>query len=99
MHIKDVAKAIEFIANNDLLIDGAINIAAPQPCSNSEMLRRLRLIKWGPGLPLPESVLKSLIGESSVVLTDSERLQPKRLLESGFQFDYNNISECLQGLQ
>lgn len=46
VHIKDVAKAIAFIANNDALVDGAINITAPQPCSNSEMLRELRLIKW-----------------------------------------------------
>lgn len=53
----------------------------------------------GPGVPLPESVLKLLIGESSVILTDSERVQPKRLLESGFQFDYNNINESLHGLQ
>ncbi|WP_115702996.1 TIGR01777 family oxidoreductase [Legionella sainthelensi] len=99
VHIKDVAKAIAFIANNDALVDGAINITAPQPCSNSEMLRELRLIKWAPGVSLPESVLKLLIGESSVILTDSERVQPKRLLESGFQFDYNNINESLHGLQ
>lgn len=99
VHVKDVAKAIEFIANNVTLIEGAINITAPRPCSNSEMLRELRLIKWGPGVPIPESVLKLLIGESAVVLTDSERVQPKRLLESGFQFDYNSINESLHGLQ
>lgn len=99
VHIKDVAKAIEFISNHDNLIDGAINIAAPKLCSNSEMLRKLRLFKWGPGVPLPESLLKLLIGESFVVLTDSERMLPKRLLESGFKFDYNSIDEALYGLQ
>jgi uncharacterized protein (TIGR01777 family) len=99
VHVKDVAKAIEFIANNDTLIDGAINITAPHPCSNVAMLRELRLIKWAPGIPLPESVLKLLIGESSVVLTDSERVEPKRLLESGFEFDYNTINDSLHGLR
>lgn len=99
VHVKDVAKAIEFIANNDTIIDGAINITAPHPCSNSEMLKELRLVKRGPGVPLPESVLKLLIGDSSVVLTDSERVQPKRLLENGFKFNYNTINESLYGLK
>lgn len=98
VHIRDVARAIEFIANSNI-IDAALNITAPESCSNSEMLKELRLFKWGPGIPLPESVLKLLIGESSVVLTDSERVQPKILLESGFKFNYNTISESLHGLK
>lgn len=99
VHIKDVTKAIEFIADNDTIINGAINITAPQPCSNSEMLKELRWVKWGPGIPLPASVLKLLIGESSVILTDSERVQPKKLLENGFKFHYNTIHESLCGLK
>ncbi|WP_420911414.1 DUF1731 domain-containing protein [Legionella norrlandica] len=63
------------------------------------MLKDLRLIKWGPEVPLPESALKLLIGQSSVILTDSERVQPKRLLENGFEFNYNTINESIHGLQ
>lgn len=99
VHVKDVAKAIEFIANNENIIDGAINITAPQPCTNSEILKKLRMVKSGPGVPVPDSVLKLLIGESSVILTDSERVSPKRLLENGFEFDYSTINESLHGLQ
>lgn len=99
VHIKDAARAIEFIANNDTLIDGAINITAPSPCSNSALLHELRWSKSLSGVPLSESVLKRFIGESSVVLTDSERVEPKRLLDSGFEFDYNSITESLHGLQ
>ena len=99
VHIRDVAKAIEFIADNNNIIDGAINITAPQSCTNSEMLKELRLVKWGPELPLPESALKLLLGQSSVVLTDSERVQPKKLLENGFKFNYDTISKSLHGLQ
>jgi uncharacterized protein (TIGR01777 family) len=99
VHIKDVAHAIEFIANKDTIIDGVINITAPESCSNSEMLNALRWIKWGTGIPLPEPILKFLIGESFVVLTDSERVQPRRLLEEGFKFNYACITESLHGLQ
>ncbi|QBR84778.1 TIGR01777 family protein [Legionella israelensis] len=99
VHIQDVARAIEFIAHNRNIIDGAINITAPKPCRNYEMLKELRLVKWGQGLPMPKSVLKLLIGQSSVVLTDSEQVQPKRLLERGFEFNYKTIQEALHGLQ
>jgi uncharacterized protein (TIGR01777 family) len=99
VHIHDVAKAFEFIASNEAIYDGAVNIAAPEPCTNAELLQELRPfhLKWG--LSLPVFILKYLIGESFVVLTDSERLQPKRLIENGFKFDYNSVNECLYGLQ
>ncbi|WP_454781101.1 TIGR01777 family oxidoreductase [Legionella sp. WA2022007384] len=99
VHVKDVAKAIEFIAKTDKIIEGPINITAPQSCTNSEILQSLRWGKSMFGVPVPSSVLKLLIGESSVVLTDSERVSPKRLLENGFEFDYNTINESLNGLK
>jgi len=99
VHIRDVAKAIEFIINNKNITDGSINLTAPRPCSNSQLLKELQLVKWGPKVPLPESLLKSLIGESSVILTDSERVEPKRLEDNGFEFDYDTISQALHGLK
>ena len=99
VHVSDVAKAIEFIANNNNIIDGAINITAPHSCTNSEMLNALRFVKWGPKIQLPASILKLLIGQSAVVLTDSERVQPKRLLDNGFEFNYDTITASLHGLQ
>jgi uncharacterized protein (TIGR01777 family) len=98
VHISDAAKAIEFVASDDAIKTGAINITAPNPCTNADMLKELRLSNWVPGLPLPESVLKMLVGESSVILTDSERVEPKRLLESGYEFDYSTIKDCLIAL-
>ena len=98
VHIRDVARAIEFIANGEIT-DGAVNITAPESCSNSDMLKELRLFKWMPGIPIPQSVLKLLFGESSVVLTDSERIQPKRLQDSGFEFKFETIGKSLNGLK
>ena len=99
VHIKDVTKAMEFIVSNDKLIDGAINICAPEPCRNSEMLRQLSSMRLAPRIPIPEALLKLIIGQSYVVLIDSERVIPKRLLENGFQFSYPNICDSLQGLK
>jgi uncharacterized protein (TIGR01777 family) len=99
VHIKDVTKAMAFIVSNDKLMDGPINISAPEPCRNSEMLRQLSFIRSAPRLPIPETLLKFIIGQSFVVLMDSERVIPKRLLDNGFQFLYPNIRDSLQGLK
>lgn len=99
VHIQDVAKAIEFIASNKDIVGGAINITAPNPCRNSELLKELKEVKCVPGIPVPESALKLIVGESSAVLTDSERVEPKRLLDEGFKFDYTTIEQSLHGLQ
>jgi len=63
------------------------------------MLKELRLANWIPGIPLPESVLKLLIGESAVILTDSERVLPEKLLDSGYEFEYPTIEDSLNGLK
>ena len=99
VHIHDVVKAIEFIAHNTEIRDGAINLTAPHPCRNKDLLRTLRWVKWGAGLPIPEKFLKLIIGESFVVLTDSERVYPQRLLQHGFIYDFNTLQEVLYGLQ
>eukprot|EP01038_Epipyxis_sp_PR26KG_P012520 gene12520-16792_t len=98
VHIRDVAKSIEFIAKNSKINDGVVNITAPNPCTNIEMLNELRIVKFVPGVPLPKVFLNFLIGDSSVVLTDSERVVPERLLVNGFEFEYPTIDKAIQGL-
>ncbi|MDF1677658.1 MAG: TIGR01777 family oxidoreductase [Legionellaceae bacterium] len=99
IHIKDVVRAVAYIAEDDTLIDGAINLTAPTSCTNEEILKALKLFKWSPGIPLPEPVLKYMVGESSVVLTDSERVHPERLLQHGFEFEYDTVTDALHGLR
>lgn len=99
VHINDVAKAIEFIAEHDKIKEGPVNITAPTPCRNGELLSALSKLKWFGGFSIPAFILRLLIGQSSVVLTDSERVKPKRLLENGFTFDFKTIQDALAGLQ
>jgi uncharacterized protein (TIGR01777 family) len=99
VHINDLTQAIDFIAGSKELIKGAINITAPTPCKNSELLKELGWFTCIPGLTLSKFFLKLLIGEAHVVLTDSERVLPKRLLAQGFNFNYKTIKEALNGLR
>lgn len=63
------------------------------------VLKKSALFLIFAGVPLPESGLKLMIDESSVVLTDSERVQPKRQLEGGYELEYSTIQESLNGLK
>ncbi|MBA2650394.1 MAG: DUF1731 domain-containing protein [Legionella sp.] len=98
IHINDVARAIEFIADSDTIKEGAVNVTAPNPCTNTALLNKLRFTKRL-GIPIPRPLLKFLIGQSFVILTDSERVLPQKLLHHGFKFNYNTIDESIDGLQ
>jgi uncharacterized protein (TIGR01777 family) len=99
IHIKDVVRAIVFVVDNEQLAANTINLTAPHTCTNQELLSELKLIKWLPSIAIPQSVLAYMIGESSVVLTDSERVKPEVLLSNGFEFDYPTIKAVITELK
>ena len=96
IHELDYARAVDFLIAHEE-IDGPINMTAPEPLSNSEFMRALR-VAWGDGLavnglPAPAPLLEVgaffLRTESELVLK-SRRVVPRRLLEAGFQFEFND---------
>ncbi|WP_369820493.1 DUF1731 domain-containing protein [Oleiphilus sp. HI0061] len=40
-------------------------------------------------------MLKTILGESSILLLGSQNVVPKKLLESGFQFQYPQLKQAL----
>ncbi len=91
VHNSDFARAIDFlIARED--VQGAVNIAAPNPVPNREFMRVLREA-WGAriGLPSPAWLLEIgtlLMRTESELVLKSRRVVPGRLLECGFQFRF-----------
>jgi NAD dependent epimerase/dehydratase family enzyme len=91
VHERDFVRAIYWLMEHDEL-SGAVNIASPHPLPNAEFLRQLRHA-WGARVGLPAARWMLEIGtfflrsESELVLK-SRRVVPRRLLESGFEFEY-----------
>ncbi len=91
IHDADFAEAVDFlIAHPDL--DGAVNIASPNPLPNREFMAAMRHAFRAPiGLPATDWMLEIgtffLRTESELVLK-SRRVVPGRLLESGFSFQF-----------
>lgn len=91
VHDADFARAVDFlIARTDL--DGAVNVASPNPVSNRDFMTVLRRAFGAPiGLPATDWMLEIgaffLRTESELVLK-SRRVVPRRLTEAGFAFQF-----------
>ena len=96
IHYQDYVNAMNYLLTTDGL-SGAVNLAAPEPAINKEFtqvlaktLHRIAIV------PVPKKVLERLLGESSCLLLDSQRVFPKALLDSGFKFCFPNLKVALQ---
>lgn len=97
IHRDDYCAAIDWIIDQGLT--GPVNLTAPHPVSqdrfNRELSQRLHRPYW---LRLPSATLRWALGELSTLLLDGQRVLPRRLLDSGFDFRYPNLADALAQL-
>ena len=97
IHIDDLCgifmKAIE-----DKSIHGAYNAVAPNPVTNKEFTKVLAktLKRWVLPLYIPIFLLKLILGEMSVVVTGGSNISCKKILETGFQFQFRTVESALE---
>jgi NAD dependent epimerase/dehydratase family enzyme len=91
IHGADFLRSIDHLIAHDEL-EGAVNIASPDPLPNREFMRALREA-YGMRVGLPASKLMLEVGaflmrtETELILK-SRRVVPGRLLQTGFQFQF-----------
>ncbi|MSU34053.1 MAG: TIGR01777 family protein [Pedosphaera sp.] len=101
LHQADFCRAIEWlIAHEDM--SGPVNLAAPNPLPNADMMRLFRDLVHAPiGLPATEWMLEIgaffLRTETELILK-SRRVVPGKLLASGFEFQFPELRDALQDL-
>lgn len=96
VHRQDVVAALLFLMDQPDA-SGVYNLTAPQPVSNQVFTETLASILNRPawfGMPAP--VLKMIFGELSELLLGGQHALPKRLLASGFQFQFDSLKPALQ---
>lgn len=97
----DYTRAIRFIIESDSM-DGAINLASPNPVPNAEFMGELRRA-WGMpfGVPAPAWLLEiaaiPMQTETELILK-SRRVIPGRLLNAGFTFDHPTWNDAAKNL-
>jgi uncharacterized protein len=102
IHEEDFCRAIDWLIERDDL-SGPINLAAPNPLTNAEMMRLMRKTFSAPfGLPATEWMLEIgaffLRTETELILK-SRRVVPGKLLASGFQFHFPHLENALRDLE
>ncbi|WP_030382576.1 MULTISPECIES: TIGR01777 family oxidoreductase [unclassified Streptomyces] len=76
---------------------GPVNLTAPTPLTNAEITRAMGRVLHRPTLvPTPEALLRVALGDMAGDILTSQRVLPKRLLESGFRFAFPGIEDALR---
>jgi uncharacterized protein (TIGR01777 family) len=96
IHIFDLISAIRFLMDHENL-HGAFNLTSPDPVRQKDLCRTLGTLMGRPSwLPRPASWLRYRYGEmADAVLLTGARVLPRRLLDSGFQFQYPDASSAI----
>jgi len=102
IHQEDFCRAIEWLIDHDEL-SGPINLAAPNPVTNTEMMRLMRKTCGIPfGLPATRWMLEIgavFLRTETELIIKSRRVIPGKLFASGFQFHFPEVENALRNLQ
>jgi uncharacterized protein (TIGR01777 family) len=101
IHEADYCRSVEWlIAHTDF--EGPVNLVAPNPLPNAEMMRALRHVCGVPfGLPATDWMLEVgafVLRTETELLIKSRRVIPGRLLKSGFAFQFPTIRAAFEDL-
>ncbi len=78
---------------------GPMNFAAPHPVTNAELTRAVARAVHRPAiLPAPAFGLRLVLGELADILLDSQRVEPRAALNTGYAFKYPDLGEALAAL-
>ncbi len=98
IHINDWVGAVRHLIDNKNA-RGAYNLIAPTPTSNAEFNRTLAEVLHRPyWFPVPAFLMRNLLGEMNVLILEGRFAQPKRLTESGYQFQFSAAREAFLDL-
>ncbi|MDP9081215.1 MAG: TIGR01777 family oxidoreductase [Bacteroidota bacterium] len=99
VHEHDVARTTEWLIDHPEL-EGVFNCTAPVPVKNSILMRTIRKVYGMPfGLPAPAWLLEIgavVIRTETELIFKSRWVLPKRLLDSGFVFEYGEIEGAVR---
>jgi hypothetical protein len=98
IHIDDLVGLLLHAAARDSL-RGALNGTAPAPVTNADFSAALgRALHRPTLLPVPAFALQAAFGEMSGMLMASQRVLPRRALDSGYVFAHPGLDGALRAL-
>ncbi len=100
IHEEDFVNTIDFIIQKEII--GVINIVSPEPISNYDFMKKLRkAVGFRFGIPINTLLLEIgsfFIRTETELVLKSRNVIPKKLLENGFKFKFQNVDDVFQNL-
>jgi hypothetical protein len=98
IHSDDEVGAIQYLLENESA-RGVYNLSAPSPVSNLEFMHSMAQVLRRPfWFHVPRQLLTSLLGEMSSLLLDGQFMVPRKLLDSGYKFKFEQVRPALQDI-
>jgi uncharacterized protein len=97
IHVQDLVGAIHHILKSDLL-QGPVNVVAPRPVRNAGFTKVLASVLSRPAIfPMPAFAARLAFGQMcEEVLLASQRVEPAKLIASGYPFQYADLKKALE---
>ena len=95
--LRDTVRAYLFIVDHEEL-EGPVNLTSPNPVKSVEFTNALgAALKRPTLLPTPTPILKMVAGAelAEELLLNGQRVRPAKLLEAGFEFEYESVHDAL----
>jgi uncharacterized protein len=98
IHVEDQIGAIRFLMDHPEA-NGPFNLIAPQQTSNAEFMRILAKVLRRPyWFWYPEFLMRLVLGEMSVLITEGRFSRPERLFEIGYNMHFSKLEEGLRDI-
>jgi uncharacterized protein (TIGR01777 family) len=98
VHLEDVVRAFMACLDDERLA-GPVNVTAPQPVANADLMREIgRILRRPAWISVPAAALRLRFGEGAEPLLTGQRVLPRQLQASGFQWRFADVRSALDDL-
>jgi uncharacterized protein (TIGR01777 family) len=98
IHLTDHTNVLRFLLDHENAY-GPFNLISPEPTSNAVFMRAVAKALHRPyWFHVPKFLLRLVLGEMSILLTEGRYSQPKRLIELGFRFQFGKLEDAMEDL-
>ncbi len=98
IHIDDVINLYVWLLENPA-VSGAVNAVSPGIVRQKDFAEIFgKMLKRPAFLPLPEIILKAMMGEAATLATGGQKAIPKKILDFGFDFAFPDLQMALRDL-
>lgn len=98
IHIDDVA-GLALLAIDDDRVTGPLNATSPYPESAGQVAKVIGATLNRPSFfNVPRFIVDAMLGEAAEVVTESQRVLPRRAIELGYAFHYARLQPAIESI-